>query len=198
MKVNKGIVALVIGAAATVSTAFAQEGLYKQDATVQALGSFVKQTNENGIPQTATNSGGVLSTYRYFFNRNNGVEINYGYTLNTQIYGTGGSLGSIKAFSHEATAAYVWRLPLGKVTPFALAGVGGLVFNASDTPSLDAQARPAFVYGAGADWHFSNRFFLRTQYRGLVYNNPTFELSSVGSERLTHRAEPSAGFGFRF
>ena len=136
MSVKKSVIALVLGAAA-MSTAFAQEGPYKQDATVQALGSFVKETNENGVPQTATNSGGVLATYRYFFNRNNGVEINYGFTQNTQLYGVNGGLGGIQAYSHEATAAYVWRLPMGKVTPFALAGVGSLVFNAKDTSLLD-------------------------------------------------------------
>jgi opacity protein-like surface antigen len=85
------------------------------------------------------------------------------------------------------------------VTPFALGGVGGLVFNPTEAPGADTQARAAFVYGAGADLNFTHRLFMRAQYRGLVYNSPTFDLGPLsGLDRVTHRAEPSIGFGFRF
>ena len=69
----------------TVLPAFAQE-YSKQDVSVQALGSFVKSTWDKGIEQSASNTGGVLATYRYFFNKNNGVEANYAYTNNTERY----------------------------------------------------------------------------------------------------------------
>ena len=105
---------------------------YKSDVTVQALGSFVKNTTDNGVTHSATNSGGVLGTYRYYFGRHNGVEFNYGYTLNSQQYALDGNVSSTKAYSHEATAAYVWRLPLRRVTPFALAGTGSLIFDPKD------------------------------------------------------------------
>ena len=194
---KKGLVALVLGASAMALPAFGQSEEYKSDVTVQALGSFVKDTTDNGVTHSATNSGGVLGTYRYYFGRHNGVEFNYGYTLNSQQYAQGGNFASTKAYSHEATAAYVWRLPLRRVTPFALAGVGSLVFDPKDI-SGDALARPTFVYGAGADVDLSSRWFLRAQYRGLVYNSPILGASTVSAELLTHRAEPSVGFGFRF
>jgi hypothetical protein len=57
--------------------------LTKNDVAVQALGSFVEATTQDGIQQSATNSGGVLASYRFFFNNNHGVEVNYGYSLNT-------------------------------------------------------------------------------------------------------------------
>jgi opacity protein-like surface antigen len=88
-------------------------------------------------------------------------------------------------------------LPLHRITPFALAGAGSLIFDPKDI-SADALARPAFVYGAGADFDLGSRFFLRAQYRGLVYNSPVLGASTISAELLTHRAEPSAGFGFRF
>ncbi len=194
---NKGVIALVLGAATLAMPAFGQSEEYKSDVAVQALGSFVKDQTENGVTHSASNSGGVLGTYRYYFGRHNGVEFNYGYALNSQRYALGGNLASTKAYSHEATAAYVWRLPLGRVTPFALAGAGSLIFDPKDFAS-DALARPAFVYGAGADFDIGKRFFLRAQYRGLVYNSPILGASTVAAELLTHRAEPSAGFGFRF
>ena len=66
-------------------------------------------------------------------------------------------------------------------------------------PGISAQTRAAFVYGAGADFNITHRFFARAQYRGLVYNSPTFDLAPVaGLDRMTHRAEPSIGFGYRF
>jgi opacity protein-like surface antigen len=179
--------------------AFSQASLeYKFDVAVQAFGSFVKSTVSDGVEQKATHSGGVLGSYRYFFNNHHGAEFNYGYSLNTQQYGLNNALFRVPAYSHEATAAYVFRYPLRRITPFALAGVGGLMFNPKDTPLASMQARPAFLYGGGADFNITDRFFLRAQYRGLVYNSPNFDVPILNVDRVTHRAEPSAGFGFRF
>ena len=100
---------------------------------------------------------------------------------------------------HEVTAAYVYRHPVRHITPFVEAGVGGLVFDPTEASDAARQARAAFVYGGGADFNISKRFFMRAQYRGLVYNSPTFDLApAVGTDRATHRAEPSIGFGYRF
>ena len=190
--------AILLGGALVALPAFSQEG-GRSEATVQAFGSFVKSTTENGVQQGATNSGGVLASYRFFFSNSHGVEVNYGYSLNTQTYGLlAGPLG-VKANQHEVTAAYVYRHALRHFTPFVEAGVGGLVFNPKDAPEATTQARAAFVYGGGADFNVTKRIFVRAEYRGLVYNSPTFELTSaLGTDRVTHRAEPSIGFGYRF
>jgi hypothetical protein len=50
----------------------------------------------------------------------------------------------------------VFRLPLRNVTPFALAGVGALIFYPSDFAGASTQTRAAFVYGAGADIRLSH------------------------------------------
>jgi opacity protein-like surface antigen len=180
--------------------AFSQdEGYSRHEFSAQAFGSFVTSTNNNSVQQSATNSGGVLGSYRYFFNRNNGVEVDYGYSLNTQNYGFSGDSFGVPSYSHEVSAAYVFRYPLRRWTPFVLAGAGGLVFDPKDTPGLDSQARAAFVYGGGADVALSKHIFMRAEYRGFVYNSPTFGLQALsGTDRITHRAEPSIGFGYRF
>jgi opacity protein-like surface antigen len=190
--------AIVLGGALVALPAFSQEG-GRSEATVQAFGSFVKSTTNNGVQQDATNSGGVLASYRFFFSNSHGVEVNYGYSLNTQIYGLAtGPLG-VKSNQHEVTAAYVYRHPLRHFTPFVEAGVGGLVFAPKDAPDISSQARAAFVYGGGADFNVTKRVFVRAEYRGLVYNSPTFDLTPLsGVDRVTHRAEPSIGFGYRF
>lgn len=198
MNRSKVFAITLLGAALTGLPAMAQEAGHSE-ASVQAFGSFVKSTTENGVPQSATNSGGVLASYRYFFNNNHGVEVNYGYSRNTQSYGlTDGILG-VRSNQHEVSAAYVYRRPFKAFTPFVEAGVGGLVFDPLDFAAGSAQTRAAFLYGGGADFNLTHRFFLRAEYRGFVYNSPTYDLTStLGNDRVTHRAEPSVGFGYRF
>lgn len=189
---------LMVGGTLAIAPALAQEEtpLYRSEFSVQALGSFTKRTVDRGESQNATASGGLLANYRVFFNRYNGLELNYAYAPGFQDYAwKGGSLG-VNAHSNEATAAYVLRRPVHRVTPFLEVGTGALVFDPQHAVATSIQARMAFVYGAGADISISDHFFLRGEYRGLVYDTPDFGLTGL-YDRVTHRAEPSLGFGFR-
>lgn len=192
------LVTLLIGGLLAAVPAASQE-YNKSEVSVQAFGSFVKTTNSNGVQQSDTNSGGVLANYRFFFTENQGVEVNYGYSRNTQTYGVVAGLLDTKTDQHEATAAYVYRRRYHNVSPFVEAGVGAIVFDPTNAFTGAAQARAAYLYGAGVDWTLTQRFFLRAEYRGLIYNTPTFDIAAVsGTDRYTHRAEPSIGFGYRF
>jgi outer membrane immunogenic protein len=195
---TNSLTVILLGGALAIAPAFSQEA-GKSEVSVQAFGSFVKSTTDNGIQQSATNSGGVLASYRFFFTPSNGVEVNYGYSLNTQNFGfVSGPLG-VKSNQHEVTAAYVYRHAMRGFTPFVEAGVGSVLFDPTDSFAASTQARAAFVYGGGADFNITKRLFFRAEYRGLVYNSPTFGLASAdGTDRVTHRAEPSAGIGYRF
>src|ERR1700730_5468407 len=124
---NMNLIRIAVGVALISTTAFAQEDYtnYKSDVTVQALGSFVKSTTQDGIKQDATNSGGVLATYRFWFDRHNGVEANYAWTANTEKYN---QLG-VDNNSHEISAAYVFRMPMKRWSPFVLVGAGALIFD---------------------------------------------------------------------
>jgi opacity protein-like surface antigen len=190
---------IIAGTLLISGTVFAQEEeTSKNEFTIQAFGSFVKSTTNNGVSQSSTNSGGVLGSYRFFFNQYNGVEANYGYSLNSQNFGLASGPFGVKTYSSEATAAYVFRYPLKHWTPFLLAGTGALVFDPS-TAGISSQAKAAFVYGAGADISLAKHWFTRVEYRGFVYNSPDFGLAELaGTSRITHRAEPSIGFGYRF
>src|SRR5205814_2706937 len=84
---TKSFAAVLAAAGLLALPAFSQESPARQDASVQAFGSFVTSTtDDSGVQQNATNSGGILGSYRFFFNDHHGVELNYGYTLNTQNY----------------------------------------------------------------------------------------------------------------
>ena len=195
---TRNLAAALLGIALASLPAMAQE-FDRSEFTVQAFGSFVKTTNDNGIQQSATNSGGVLANYRFFFSQSHGVEVNYGYSLNTQNYLLESGPAGVKSDNHEFSAAYVFRHKMHGITPFAEAGAGGLVFDPRDTAGASTQTRAAFLYGAGADIDLSSHFFIRAEYRGFVYDSPTFGLLATQStDRITHRAEPSAGFGYRF
>ena len=178
--------------------AYSQEG-YRSEITVQGMGSFVKDTTHSGVQQSATNSGGILAGYRFYFSNHLGAEINYGYTLNTQNYRMATGTTGVESYSHETTGALVYRVPFKRFSVFALAGAGAIVFNPKNLRGIDYQARAAFVYGGGADYNLTQRLFLRAEYRGLVYNSPTYNIAGLaGMDRTTHRAEPSVGLGFRF
>jgi len=197
---KKIVVSLIAGFASMALPAFSQsENPEKNEVSVQAFGSFVRSTTDNGIRNSATNSGGVLGSYRYFFGVHNGVEVNYGYALNTQNFLSSNGVVGVQNYSHEVSTAYVFRLPLKRLTPFVTAGAGALVFDPKDYQGADSQTRAAFVYGGGADFNISRHVFMRAEYRGFVYNSPTYNLTSLdGTDRITHRAEPSIGFGYRF
>src|ERR1700726_4833204 len=186
---KKFVITLIAGIAATGLPAFSQsEAPGKNEVSVQAFGSFVKSTTNNGTENTATNSGGVLGSYRYFFNTHSRVEANYGYSLNTQNYGSTSGVLGVKSYSHEVSAAYVFRLPMRKFTPFVLAGAGGLIFDPKDFAGASSQARAAFVYGGGADFDLTHHVFVRAEYRGFVYNSPTYDLTGLAAvDRITHR-----------
>ena len=58
----------------------------------------------------------VLASYRFFFTDNHGVEVNYGYSRNTQTYGlVTGPLG-VKSNQNEVTAAYVYGQFVGRAS----------------------------------------------------------------------------------
>jgi len=201
MFARKFVLSLVAGSIAMSIPAFSQDEtpVYKDEASVQAFGSFVDSTRSNGVDQSATNSGGVLASYRFFFTRNQGVELNYGYSLNTQNYALESGPVGVRTYSHEVSADYVLRFPQRHWSPFVLAGAGGLIFDPNNFAGASTQTRAAFVYGGGADFSLSKHAFVRAEYRGLVYDSPIYGISGLsGLDRISHRAEPSIGFGYRF
>lgn len=178
--------------------AFGQEQ-FKQDVTVQATGNFTKQTTDNGLTQDQSDSAGVLASYRYFFHKNHGVEFNYGYTRNNLLTSLGGVSASQQLNQHELSAAYVVRFPVKRITPFALAGAGAFLYDPTFATST-VTAKPAFIYGAGADVNVTSRFFIRAQYRGQIHQSLLSNAPSVvgSDDRWMHTAQPTVGFGFHF
>jgi len=142
---RKSFVILIAGAAFIALPSYAQnEEAGRQEVAVQALGSFVSSTTQNGIENKATNTGGVLASYRYFFSKHHGIEANYGYTLNTQKYVSSAGLLGVNTNSHEVSGAYVFRMPLRNVTPWRAQGHWCLARRTSWEPAR-RPARPSYT-----------------------------------------------------
>jgi opacity protein-like surface antigen len=189
---------------AVVPVAVGQEG--RADVAVGGMAIFTKDTSGKGLDQSVTNSGGILGSFRYQFRRNAEIELNYGYTRNSQIY-TNGSAFTFQeqqANVHELTAAYVYQLNRKKkLSPFVLGGGGLLLFRPISTSThslVDAgtDTEGTFLLGVGANYRLTDSLGLRFQFRGLMYKAPDFGVAaaSTGSWMLT--GEPSVGVTLRF
>jgi len=198
---------LVAGLFATLLFAVisvAQE-LPRNEVSVQGVGVFTRDSDKNGITQNTTDSGGLLVSYRNRFNSWLGADLSYGYTRNTQQNLTPVGSFNVQSNVHQTTGALLVTAP-GRIIgfkPFALAGAGALTFDPTNklggfVLGADRQAKPAFVYGGGADFGINDHLALRLEYRGLVYQRPDFGMPLLDSSATTHTAQPSAGFVIRF
>lgn len=186
------------------AAAMAQEGAW-HEISVQGTGFFTKDSQGNGITQHATDTGGLLASYRYHFNRWLAADASYGYDRNTQGNFALGGAFDVQSNVHQATGALVLSVPwsVAKLRPYVLGGAGALVFDPTGkaggfVAGASRQAKAAFVYGGGADYLLTKHISFRAEYRGLVYKRPDFGLSSLNSDVTAHTAQPSAGIVFRF
>ncbi len=186
------------------SVAMAQEE-GRREASVQGTGFFTKDSQGNGIFQHTTDTGGFLASYRFHFNRWLAAEASYGYARNTQQNLTATGPFNVQSNVHQATGALVVNVPwrVARLKPYALAGVGALVFDPTGNAGGSVagalrQTKAAFVYGGGVDYKIIRHVSLRAEYRGFVYQRPDFGLGSLNSDATTHTAQPSAGIVFQF
>jgi len=197
------------------------EGLF--DASINGAGVFTKQSDGNGIKQTATAGSNYFGTFRFRFRPKHSLIFNYGRARNSQVYQTNFDYHVVTSTT-EYSGAYVYNLfERGKFEPFVLVGVGVLRFAPQSTwlvlPDFIAgvpnrvqinlnaakQTNLAYLYGGGVDYRLPWRFALRLQYRGLLYNAPDFKVNPTTGSAVNfstrskgHMAEPSIGLVFRF
>jgi opacity protein-like surface antigen len=208
-RTERNMIPKLIGAAILVvlmsaSLAMAQER-HLQEISVQGTGLYTKDSNGNMINQHSTDAGGFLLSYRYHFNSWLAGDASYGHARNTQQNLTPSGGFSVQANVHQVTGAVVVTAPhrIFRLDPFALAGVGALVFDPTGNEGgfvsgAQSQSKGAFVYGGGADYELTRHFTLRAEYRGFVYGRPGFGLAALHSGATAHTAQPSAGIVFRF
>jgi opacity protein-like surface antigen len=205
---NRILISAIVGALLfCASGAMAQENESggRNEVSVQGLGFFTRDSQGNGLTQHSTDTGGILASYRYHFNRWLAVDGSYGYARNTQQNFSGGVSSNVQANVHQITGALVVTAPhsVFRLRPFALVGAGALVFDPTGSArtsvvGVNEQGKGAFVYGGGVDYKLVSHVALRLEYRGFVYDRPDFSLAALHSGATTHTAQPSAGIVFQF
>jgi hypothetical protein len=114
-------------------SSWAQE--VRHEVTVQGSGFFKKQTTVGGITDEATNSGGVMSGYRFNLKKWLAVEGDYDYFRNDQKFSASSGTTFIPTNVHAVTGTAIVKLPSFKtpgvkiVSPFVLAGGGAMLFD---------------------------------------------------------------------
>lgn len=176
----------------------------RHELTVQGSGFFKKQTTAGGITDEATNSGGVMTGYRFNLKKWLAVEGDYDYFRNDQKFSAISGTTFIPMNVHAVTGTAIVKLPSFRmpavkvVSPFVLAGGGAILFDPRKGSVNTEQTRGAFVYGGGFDMPMAKHIALRAQYRGFVYKIPDFEMTSLKVDKYTHSAVPSLGLVFAF
>jgi opacity protein-like surface antigen len=193
------------------------------DASFNGAAVFTRESDGNGIRQSATNGSNYFGSFRAKFNANHSLIFTYGRAKNSQVYQTAFDFHVLTTIS-EYSGAYVFSpFQKGRFEPFALIGAAALRFNPRSTwvvlPDFSGnvpnrvlinlgaakQTEPAFLYGAGVDYRLHRRIALRLQYRGFFYQAPDFKVNTASGGAIsfvtgsrTHMAEPSIGLVFRF
>src|SRR4051812_38927301 len=94
--------AVLIGSLLVCAPAFSQsEDAARSDVSAQFIGTFVHSSNQNGVQESASDSGGVLASYRFFFSKHHGVEANYSWSRSTATYAVAGATSGVNADQHE-------------------------------------------------------------------------------------------------
>src|SRR4030095_5379300 len=106
----KMLVAGLFAALLFASPSLAQEKP-RNEVSVQGTGFITRDSEENGIRQHTTDSGGLLASYRFHFNRWLAVDGSYGYTRNTVQNLTSAGAFNVQADMHQTTGALVVTSP---------------------------------------------------------------------------------------
>ncbi len=172
----------------------------KHEVTVQGSGFFNKNNNGLGNEHNPTNSGGIMTGYRFNIKNWLAAEADYDYFRNSQNYTNAGGATTVKTNVHAITGDAVIKMPvtIKSLKPYALVGGGAMVFDPRNTTGVNSQTVGTFVYGAGADYTLASHVAVRGQYRGFVYKAPDFDNASLKTDKFTHSAVPSLGLVFRF
>ncbi len=177
------------------------------DVALSGAGALGKVSSGNQVVQNVTNSFGILATLRLRFSPHSSIALNYGHTPDSQLYTTAGINYRVQDKVTEFSGVYMLNVfQSAKLEPFALAGLGALMFSPSGTFINELQAplqsvkqtELATIVGAGFDYRLPWRFALRVQYRGLIYSAPDFKNSTRFTGAKGYYNEPSLGLVFKF
>ena len=180
------------------------------DVAASVTGAFTfHSTSSSATLNTDPTAGGLLEL-RHFFSPRRGFAVAYSYRHVSQKFISGpqpvpwvlqcspgginctgptpGYRFSISATSniHQFTADWTPSQPAGNFRYFEVLGLGALVDLPADHPPdiiLSRVSSPVLDFGAGVDWQHWQRFGVRAQYRGNLYQAPNLAAAFFGNDR---------------
>lgn len=149
---------------------------------------------------------GVLGSYRYLLTPRSGLELNYAWAQNSDVYNAfsaGIPTGRVHARQQEISGAYVYSRNYKNYNPFVEAGVGGMIFTPildNGTTRLDSHQTTSIggLFGAGVAYEISPSFDIRAEYRGFVLKVPDFGITAFETNRYYVISTPSIGIAYHF
>ena len=200
--------ALLLSAAA----GYGQES--RQDVSFSGTGFFGPQiTGAGAIQQNSTGSLGLLTSYRYMLTPHSALELNYSFTQNQQRYVISfNTPPNVPAYAQgqrihsreqEITGAYVYSLNFKRYSPFAEAGVGGLIFTpirdfATHTLDTKQNTNIGALFGGGLAYEMSPSWDIRVEYRGFVVKSPNYGIGDFKTNRYEIFSTPAVGVAYHF
>jgi opacity protein-like surface antigen len=202
-----------------VLSSFAVAQDFRSEASGSFMGRFTGTTNVTNVVQSPSSSGGLLASYRFAFKQHSALEFSYARSKNDQSFLTIDTLNGVQHTYFVSSSNQEWGLSYvyafhkeKKISPFVLGGGAALTLNPTNTNndtgsvSIPAQKQTlgAVIYGFGADYKYKKHWFVRLQYRGLIYKAPDFNIGTLDvstqftTNRWVHTAEPSLGVVFKF
>lgn len=154
-----------------------------------------------GQQQFTTNSAGFITTFAFHPVAFAGVEFNYAFTHNTEVfafnYATGGAQRvNVSTDVHEATGAYQFHPKHIPFQPFVNIGGGALDFAPRNASS---QIRGAGLLEAGFDLPtHSKHLGFRIEGRSLYYRAPNFYTPQISTSAWRVTSQPSVSTYYRF
>ncbi|MBW4037950.1 MAG: hypothetical protein HIU91_03575 [Acidobacteria bacterium] len=189
----------------------------KTDLAVSAYGAFSGSATDLAAEDIPADAAGGRVEVRHIWSPRVGFEGTYALNRANQVYEPAGFCSlcdyppvPVSADAHQISGDWVFSSHTGKVTTFALIGVGVLLYQplksvVNNTPAPTTSfTTPLYEYGAGVDWGIWGRLGLRLQYRGNFHNAPDITLvypyptGSGAGTAFTHTVEPTAGVYYKF
>jgi outer membrane protein W len=200
----KKIALIVFLLAVCVAAGRAQES--RQDVSLSGIGlvePFI--ASQTDVQVNSNYALGALLSYRYMLTPSSALEANYGITYQNKILYTISNTNhyQVTTRNQEISAAYVRSFNYRKFNPFLEAGPGAFIFlpiRNSGTTSLDVKQQTAVgaVYGGGIAYEISPSFDIRAEFRGMVTKVPTFNYSTLATNKWYNIYNPAIGVAYHF
>jgi outer membrane immunogenic protein len=198
---------VLLGALLVSAAVGAQAQESRQDASISATEVFAPQIAGLSVsPMSTTLVTGILGSYRYLLTPRSGLELNYSWAQNSDVYrafSANVDYARVHARQQEISGAYVYSRNYHNYNPFIEAGVGGMIFTPildNGTTRLDSRqnTRIGGLFGAGLAYEISPSFDIRAEYRGMVLKAPDFGISALTTNRYYVVSTPSIGVAYHF